>query len=213
MRHEIVYLLGSFTAVFVIVDPFAVVPVYLALTARLSADAIQRTRRKATLVAGGILVTFGASGMAVFRLFGITLPAFQIGGGILLVLLGIAQLNNVRARIKPEEQEEGEEKEDVSVFPLGMPLLAGPGAISTLVLLSTRAGSFLRTAELVVATCLALFAAYLVLKSAHFLLHLMGKTGLNLLTRIMGLILTANGVQFMLTGIQGALKQMGVLVQ
>jgi multiple antibiotic resistance protein len=211
MKQIILYLMSSFTAVFVIVDPFAVVPVYLALTARFPPETIAHIRRKATMVAAGILVVFGGTGMAVFHLFGITLPAFQIGGGILLLLLGIAQLNNNRPRVKPEEQEEGMEKEDVSVFPLGMPLLAGPGAISTLVLLSTRTKDSWQLVGLVVATLLAMGAVYLVLKSAHFLYRLLGHTGLNLLTRIMGLILTANGVQFILRGIEGALKAMGVL--
>lgn len=194
--------------IFVIVDPFAVIPVYLAVTERLSPQGVEQTRRKATAVAMGILVVFGLTGLSIFNLFSITLPAFQIAGGILLLLLGIQQLNGSRARVKPEETDESFEREDVSVFPLGTPLLAGPGAISTVVLYSTQASSNLKVIELVVAIILALFASYWVLKAAHSVFRVLGKTGINLVTRLMGLILTAVAVQFMLNGIRGALTTM-----
>lgn len=198
-------ILNTFIAMFVIVDPFAVVPVYLTLTERYSAEAILRTRRKATWVALGILSTFAIAGISVFNLFGITLPAFQIAGGILLLLLGIAQLNADRTRVKPEETDESRDREDISIFPLGTPLLAGPGAISTVVLYSSQMKGVVGTATLLTAIGLALLATYLVLKGAHLLFRWLGRTGLNLLTRIMGLILTAVAIQFILNGIKGAL--------
>ena len=211
VNSELLYILQTFVALFVIVDPFAVVPVYLSLTERFSPSGIVQTRRKASLVAFGILGTFALTGLSIFHLFGITMPAFQIAGGILLLLLGISQLNNNRARVKPEETNEGLERDDVSVFPLGTPLLAGPGAISTVVLLSTQAKTFFRMGGLLIAVIAAMAASYAVLKSAHFLFRWLGRTGLNLLTRLMGMILTANAIQFMLNGIKGALESMAVL--
>lgn len=199
-------IINTFIALFVIVDPFAVVPIYLTLTERYSAEAILRTRRKATLVALGILSTFGLTGLSVFNLFGITLPAFQIAGGILLLLLGIAQLNANRTRVKPEETDESRDKEDISIFPLGTPLLAGPGAISTVVLYSSQAKGLVGTTQLMVSIILVLVVSYLVLKGAHFLFRCLGRTGLNLLTRIMGIILTAVAIQFILNGLRGALE-------
>lgn len=192
-----------------IVDPFAVIPVFLSLTERYTVEERTRTRRKATLVAFGILVVFAMTGMTVFRMFGITLPAFQIAGGILLLLLGIAQLNNNRPRVKQEEQDEGLAKDSVAVFPLGTPLLAGPGAISTVVLLSTQSHGPLKRVYLFVAIVVALLMCHIVLKMAPYLQRILGRTGLNLLTRIMGLILTAVAVQFILNGIQGVLGQFG----
>ena len=208
LKSEFLYILQTFVAIFVIVDPFAVVPVYLSLTERFSPEGIRNTRRKASLVAFGVLGVFAISGLSLFNLFGITLPAFQIAGGILLLLLGISQLNNNRARVKPEETSEGLERDDVSVFPLGTPLLAGPGAISTVVLLSTQVKNWVRHIELMVALVAAMGAAHLCLKAAPYLFRILGKTGLNLMTRIMGLILTAIAVQFMLNGIKGALQMM-----
>lgn len=209
IKNELLYVLQTFVAIFVIVDPFAVVPVYLALTERFSPEGIRHTRQKATLVAFGVLTVFALTGLKIFNLFGITLPAFQIAGGILLLLLGISQLNNTRARVKQEETNEGLERDDVSVFPIGTPLLAGPGAISTIVLLSTQAKTPIRMVGLMVAITGAMGAAFLILKTAPYLFKILGKTGLNLLTRIMGLILTAIAVQFMLNGIRGALQLMG----
>ncbi len=206
IQSEFLYLLRTFVAVFVIVDPFAVVPVYLTLTERFSPAGIKNIRRRATLVAAGILTSFAVSGLTIFHLFGITLPAFQIAGGVLLLLLGIAQLNNSRPRVKPEETNESMDRDDVAVFPLGTPLLAGPGAISTVVLLSTQAEPGYRVIELALAVILSMVAVYFILGSAHRLFKYLGRTGLNLLTRIMGLILTAIAVQFMINGIRGVLE-------
>lgn len=207
MIDELLYILRTFVALFVIIDPFAVIPVYLSLTERYSPEGIRHTRQKATLVALGVLSVFALTGLSVFNLFGITLPAFQIAGGILLLLLGISQLNNTRARVKPEETNEGMERDDISVFPLATPLLAGPGAISTIVLLSTQAKTPLRMVGLMASLVLAMVASLLVLTAAPSLFRVLGKTGLNLFTRIMGLILTAIAVQFMLNGFRGALEQ------
>lgn len=209
--NELLRTLSTFVAIFTIVDPFAVVPVYLALTDRFSPDAIVRTRRRAAYVATGVLTTFAVTGMSIFHVFSITLPAFQIAGGILLLLLAIAQLNANRTRVKPEEQSESMARNDVSIFPIATPLLAGPGAISTVVLYATEAKSVWQIIGLVVAIAMAMGASYVVLKLAHPLLRLLRQTGLNLLTRIMALILAAVAVQFILNGIAGALRSMHIL--
>jgi len=209
LSGELTYFLRTIVAVFVIVDPFAVVPVYLLFTERNTPVERRNIRRKASLVALGILLVFAISGMAVFRMFGITLPAFQIAGGILLLLLGIAQLNSKRDRVRAEEREEGIQKDDVSVFPLGTPLLAGPGAISTVVLMSTEASAApMRKLELLLAILIALVMCHVVLKGAPMLLRVLGRTGLNLLTRIMGIILTAVAVQFILNGLTSVVQML-----
>ena len=200
--------LNTFVAVFVIVDPFAVVPVYLLLTDRLNHEARRSTRHRATLAAAAILTTFAITGLAIFRFFGITLPAFQIAGGILLLLLGIAQLNANRSRVKKEEQDESLAREDVSVFPLATPLIAGPGAISTVVLLSSQSKNFYQQISLILAIVLALAANHVILKGAPILFKFLGQTGLNLITRIMGIILTAMAIQFLLNGLDGAIGMM-----
>lgn len=213
MMEYVTYLFNTFVSVFVIVDPFAVVPVYISLTDRFSPPALVKIRRKATLVALGILVVFAISGMTVFNIFGITLPAFQIAGGILLLNFGLAQLGADRTRVKEEEKDESLSREDISIFPLATPLLAGPGSISTVVLQSSQTSKDpIKLALLVVSIGAALGASHLVLKSAPHLYRILGKTGLNLMTRIMGLILCALAVQFVLNGIASALKQFKLIM-
>jgi multiple antibiotic resistance protein len=154
------------------------------------------------LIAFSILLFFAVFGLVLFDFFGITLPAFQIAGGILLLRLGLAQLSADRTRVRPEETAESRDKEDVSVFPLATPLLAGPGAISTVVLLaSNESPSPLRTGMVVVAIAVALILSYLMLRFASRLYKILGKTGLNLLTRIMGILLTAISIQFIINGL------------
>jgi multiple antibiotic resistance protein len=208
IRDEWAYFTGAFVTVFFIVDPFAVIPVYLSLTDKYSDRERRSVRLRSTLIALGLLIMFAVSGTTFFGFFGITLPAFQIAGGILLFALGFTQLNAKQEKVSRIESQEGLEKDDISVFPLAMPLLAGPGAISTVILLSTKTGSVLRLLELVVAITACMFLTLLILKSSPYLLKGMGRTGLNLLSRIMGIILTAVGIQFALNGIHEAIQHM-----
>ena len=129
------------------------------------------------------------------------MPAFQIAGGLLLLLMGIEQLHGSHNKVKREEKEEGLHKEDISVFPLATPLLAGPGAIATVVLQSNEAKSVQHVGVLVLSIIGAMLASYATLKSGTYLFRVLGKTGLNLLTRIMGILLTAIAVQYIANGI------------
>ena len=190
-------------AVFVIIDPFSLVPIYLTLTESYSHEDRRRARMKATLVSEAMLVGFALFGMSIFKLFGITLPAFQIAGGILLLSLGVEQLGANLRRVKDEEEREGLEKDDISVFPLATPLLAGPGAISTVVLLASKCHSWQTLVGLLLAITLTLMISYVLLALAPRLVKILGKTGLNLMTRLMAIILTAVAVQFILNGISG----------
>jgi multiple antibiotic resistance protein len=206
LKAEWAYFTGAFVTILFIVDPFALVPVYLSLTERFSAADRRVIRIKASVIAFVILTVFAVSGMTFFDLFGITMPAFQIAGGLLLILMGISQLNAPRAHVSSEENVEGLARDDVSVFPFAMPLLAGPGAISTVVLYSTEAGSVLRLVELIAAIAVCTVVCFLTLLTAPALFRMLGKTGLNLVSRIMGMVLTAIGVQFVLNGVFAALK-------
>lgn len=204
MAAEFSFLINTFVALFVIVDPFAVVPVYLTLTERFGVAERQAIRNKATLIATLLLMMFAATGLGVFKLFGITLPAFQIAGGILLLGFGLSQLNRTRVRMTDSEQEENLARDDISIFPLATPLIAGPGAISTVVLYSSKAESAFRVVNLILAIALVMIASHFVLKAAPLIYRVLGKTGLNLLTRLMGIIVSAIAVQFIINGIKAS---------
>jgi len=198
--------LNSFISIFVIVDPFAVIPVYLGLTDRYSEEVLRKIRRKATIVACAILSLFALTGISVFSFFGTTLPAFQIAGGLLLFKLALEQLGANRTRVKDEERDESLNRDDISIFPLATPLLAGPGAISTVVLQSSKAKSTPSLLMLIVAIVAAVALCNLVLKLGFN--KVIGKTGLNLLTRLMGLILAAVSVQFVLNGLTSVVNEL-----
>lgn len=194
-------MLELFTKLLVIIDPFAVVPIFVTLTMNQTADQRTSIARRAPLYATGILFLFAIFGSSVFRLFAVSMPSFQIAGGILLLLFGIEQLSANRERIKDEEEQESIEKDDISVFPLATPLLAGPGSISTVVLLTTMNKGWVAKLELFAAITLVMLVCWGFLTNAHKILKLLGHTGLNLLTRIMGVMLTAIAIQFILKGL------------
>ncbi len=192
---------SAFSALFAIIDPFAAIPIFLSLTNRYSEAERAHVVKKAMIVACGTLIIFALSGEGIFRLFGISIPAFRIAGGILLLKLGVEQLNAQRERVKVEEENESYAREDISIFPIATPLLAGPGAISTVVLQASQASSWTATVFFVLAIVLVFVLSYFLLKSAPYLFQVLGQTGLNLLTRIMGIILTAIAVQFIIDGL------------
>lgn len=195
-----------FVSVFVVVDPFAVVPVFLTITDKYKPEERELVSRKAGIISTCMLLVFAYSGMAIFNLFGISLPAFQIAGGVLLFLLGLAQLNATRKRVRSDEEHESMERDDIYIFPLAMPLLAGPGAISTVVLLSSKIQTWQGHVILTIAILMAMLATYATLRMAPLLLKLLHTTGLNLITRIMGILLTAIAIQFIVNGVSTLIK-------
>jgi multiple antibiotic resistance protein len=194
-----------FVGLFVIIDPFAVAPVYLSLSDRFTSSDMASIRMKAAACAFLILVVFCVFGNRLFSFFGITAEAFQIAGGILLLVYGVAQMTSERSHVDKNEAAESEAKDDISIFPLATPLLAGPGAISSVVLHTSKATNIWEKTLVGVAIGCVLLLTLFILKFSPSLLRVLGRTGLNLLTRIMGVILTAIAVQFILSGLKTAL--------
>lgn len=205
------FFLNTFIALLVIVDPFALLPVYISLTDRFTKEEQKRTIHKSMITSAVLLFIFAITGLGFFKLFGITLPAFQIAGGVLLMYLGIDQLNLRRERMDEEEQQESSTKEDISIFPLATPLMAGPGAISTVVLMTTKITSPLEYALLFIAIILVMGVCYLSLSASSLLMKLLGKTGLNLVSKLMGIIICAIAVQFVLNGVEHILIEYNLI--
>jgi len=192
-------------SIFFIVDPLAVIPSFLTLTADDTASRRRRIALKASLGCTLILAGFASAGGLIFRIFGITLPAFRIAGGI---ILGLSALEMVRAqrgsRETPEEIEEGSEKYSAAITPLAIPMLAGPGAISTVIVLMDRAKGWTQMIPIYTAILGAGLATYLVLRASEPFHRMLWKTGINVLSRIMGLVLATVSVQFILDGLREA---------
>lgn len=159
--------------------------------------------RRAAVTCFLVLTVFALAGSLIFRLFGITLPAFKIAGGLILALIGLDMLQARRSPTKetPGDTAEGLEKEDVGIIPLGIPMLAGPGSISTVMVLTSDSRSWLRMVLILAAVAVTAFLAYWILAGADRVRRYLGETGIRILTRMFGLILTAIAVQFILSGL------------
>lgn len=197
------FALLALTSIFFLVDPFAVIPLFLAVTSDASAEQRRQTARRSAFTCAIVLCAFALAGSLIFKLFGITLPAFKIAGGIILLQIGIDMLQAKQSgqRSTPEETEEGAAKEDASIIPLGMPMLAGPGAISTVMVLIGESHTMWRRGAVYGAIIITSFVSYLILAGAGRVRRYMGETGIRILTRLMGLLLVALAVQFVANGL------------
>lgn len=204
MSGRVIELLLIFTSVFFIVDPFAVIPTFLAMTVRDSPPQRRMLARRGAWTCAITLTAFALGGSMIFKIFGITIGAFKIAGGVLLGLnaLDMVQARRSQQRETPIETEEGIQKDDIGIMPLGVPMLAGPGAISTVMVLALGAKSTAATVAVYVSIFLVALLSYVVLLAASLVERRLGQTGMRILTRLMGLVLSAIAVQFILDGIK-----------
>jgi multiple antibiotic resistance protein len=207
MSEALLFSLSTLATLFFVVDPMAAAPMFITMTANDSAEHKRRTAFRAGVGTFVTLALFAAIGGWIFRLLGISMGAFQIAGGILLFLLAVDMLRAERSRQRtsPEEEHEGVDKPDVSLFPLTIPMLAGPGSISTVMLLMSRVEHYWHYGVIMGAITVTAVGSYYVLRGASFLEKRLGQTGINVMQRVMGLILAAIAVQFVVSGITGVL--------
>jgi multiple antibiotic resistance protein len=194
----------AFSSLFVIVDPIAVIPSFLAITPNDTPAQRERMARLASFIMAGVLLTFALSGELIFRLLGITLPAFKIAGSIVLLLVALDMLRAIRSRVQetPEEQEAGSHKVDIAVTPLAIPMLSGPGAISTVVLLRAQAHGVPNLVALCVCIVAVSAASYLILRLSSRGAQWLNPIAMKIGTRIMGLLLAAVACQFMISALR-----------
>lgn len=202
------YTLLALSSLFVIVDPIAVVPSFLAMTPTESAAERTRMARLACIVMTAVLIAFATLGRQILEFLGITLPAFQIAGSIVLLLIALDMLRAQRSRVQEtrEETAAGTAKDDVAITPLAIPMLAGPGAISTVILLHNRAADLTQYFALLAVIVGIGAVTYLIL---HFSAHgarWLSPIAMRITTRIMGLLLTAVAVQFMANGVMEIIR-------
>ncbi len=196
-------------SIFIMVDPLAAIPIYLVLTERLSPSEVRKTRQKATFVATAILVIFAIAGVGVLNFFGISISALRISGGILLLKVSLEHLGGGSHKKEGiEEDTDKVQRTDLSVVPLAMPLLAGPGAISTIIVQSTVYPTFFGISTLIFSIIVVMIVTYYSLKSSQYLFRLFGKTGLNLLGRIMGILVAAIAIEFIIKGVKDTLPHL-----
>lgn len=193
--------LQAFVTLFVIIDPVAVVPMFAALTSSMSPTRRRHAAFRAILVAFTVLFLFGLGGETFLRYSGISLDAFRIAGGLLLFLIAAEMLFEKRTQRRGHQTEETED--DPSIFPIGVPLVAGPGAMATMILLVSQDESYTWLVTVNVIMALVLLITLALFLAAGAMTRAMGKTGSNVLTRLFGILLAALAVQIVLDGLAG----------
>jgi multiple antibiotic resistance protein len=198
------FALSSLAAIFVILDPLGAIPIVLGATVGYTVKRRNEIVWRACWVSFLILVIFAISGRLLLDLFGITLPAFRIAGGILLLKISLDMLYAKRpqSHITQAEEAEAVDKEDIAVIPLAMPMLAGPATIATVLVLMEQADTYAKSGIVIGSIIVTVTAAYLILRSATFFFRLLGDTGVKITIRVMGLILLALSIQFISGGIK-----------
>ncbi len=187
-----------------IVNPLGALPIFLSMSDKTDPDADMRTINRAAVAVALILLISAWTGESLLGFFGITIDAFRVGGGLLILLMGISMLHGKQSHVQhcPNEANAAETKEDISVVPLAIPLMAGPGSISLVILDANKIHSGTGEIFLALAIIAVAVIAWLVLLIAEKMRDKLGTIGLNIATRIMGLILAAIGVQFIADGIK-----------
>lgn len=206
IQEYVQFLLLAFTSLIFIVDPIATIPSFLVLTSDAEMAERKRMAKRAAWTCFAVLAGFAMAGTLIFKMFGITLPAFRIAGGLIMILIGLDMVQARRSQTKetPSETQQAMEKEDVGIVPLGVPMLAGPGSISTVIALMAQSANWQQSILIIVSVGLTAFISYWTLAAADRLGRRMGDTGIHILTRFMGLLLMAIAVQFILSGLTAA---------
>ncbi|HEV2884901.1 MAG TPA: MarC family protein [Pyrinomonadaceae bacterium] len=194
--------LAAFVTLLVVVDPPGVVPIYVALTKGETASGRRAILARAVLIAFGSAIFFLVAGRAVLSYLGVTVHAFSISGGILLFVAAMPMLFGQRGGLQSSERRE--EGQDIADFPLAMPLLSGPGTIATILLLTSQAGADMqRLTAIGVAIAAVFLVSFVVLYLGGRLIALVGEGGVDIATRVMGIVLAALAVQYVLNGVTG----------
>ena len=197
---EFEFLLTSFVALFIIIDPIGLTPVFIAITQGIDDSLRRKVALRSVLVSAFVISLFIVGGETVLGFIGISMPAFRIAGGILLFLTALDMLFQRRSK-RRENQTEQELVDDPSVFPLAIPLIIGPGAIATVILIAGAKPGLVGIASTGFITALVLLTVFVFFSAASRIEKLLGKTGIDVLTRLLGMLLAALSVQFVIEGL------------
>ncbi len=200
-----IFTVKSFVALFVIIDAFGVVPIFISLLEGYREEDKQAMIKMAVRVATITLIILTLTGNLIFQLLGIDMYSFRIAGGIILLIISIEMLFGRKTRTGSSEETEIE-KEDIAITPMAIPLLTGPGAITTGIVLFDETGTVLNGIILIINILLVFWISYVIFSKLNLVYKVMGRTGTRVVTRIMGLMLSAISVQFIISGISEAVK-------
>ena len=197
------FLITAWVALFVIIDPIGMTPLFVALTQGDSAARRRAIALRACIAGALILIVFASFGESVLDFVGISMPAFRIAGGLLLFLTALDMLFERRTKRRKDQADEEDDRDDPSIYPLAIPLIGGPGAITTVILLAGQQPGIEALAWVIGVMLSVVILVFLLFLTAGLLERALGRTGINVITRLLGMLLAALAVQFVLDGLKG----------
>ncbi len=206
------FFLATFSSLFTIVNPFSAAFLFTSITEDDSREKKILMARKAAIVSAIVLIVFAFGGNIILNFFGITIDAFRIAGGLLVARVGLSMTRSTHKQIKSDkEKQEAIEKEDISVIPMAIPMLSGPGAMTTAIVLMSGAENVYHVSAIVLAILVVCLLSYIILAKADIIQNKLGRTGKNVVDKILGLIVMVVGVQFIINGLKGVLTSWGII--
>ena len=201
---EFAIFLQFFLGLVAAVNPIGIMPVFVSLTGHMTPEEKTKTATTANFAVATILIISLFAGQMLLDMFSISLDSFRVAGGLLLLSIAFSMMSGKLGEDKQNKQEKSEyvSKEQIGVVPLAMPLMAGPGAISSTIVYGSRYPSMMDTAGISITIALFCFCTWLLFRSAPLIVRFLGQTGINVITRIMGLILGALGIEFIANGLR-----------
>jgi multiple antibiotic resistance protein len=204
MQEGITFLVAAFVSLFTIINPFSTASVFHALTKGNSKKQNKKIAKRATLTAIIVLILFVFLGDYILKIFGVSIEAFKIASGILVLGVGYGMIYNGGKHFRNIDEKHAREKEDISIIPLAIPMLSGPGAIATaLVLMKSAEGNTISVLSILASIIIVCLIAYLLLIKAHSIDKYLGKTGISVIDKVLGLIVIVIGIQFIVSGLGG----------
>jgi multiple antibiotic resistance protein len=197
------YGLLCFSSLFTLINPFGILPIYLTMTQNITKQQRKDINQKGLIAAGSILIIFAFLGEFIFSIYGITIEAFKIAGGIIFFRIGLSNLESKISRIKstPMEEKEALIKDGFAFTPFAIPFIAGPGSISSSMILSNSADTFVKKITFIISIFLCLIITYFIFQAAGRVSKKLGTIGIRILQRIMGLLLCVIAIQFIIDGV------------
>lgn len=202
MTEILSFALLSFTSLFTLINPLGTMPVFMSMTASLTDTQRTMTARKASIISFATILVFAFTGQLLFQFFGISANSFRVVGGIIFFIMGMDMLQARLGQVKIKEEEVKSYVTDISITPLAIPMICGPGAITNAIVLMEDADTFQKKVILIIAILLIMFLTYIILYSSSRLIKLLGQTGINVMMRIMGLIVMVIAVEFFFSGLK-----------
>jgi multiple antibiotic resistance protein len=202
MSETISFGLLCFTSLFTLINPLGTMPVFMAMTSELTDDQRNKTAKKASVVALFTIIAFALTGQLLFNFFGISVNSFRVVGGVIFFIMGMDMLQARLSQVKIKDNEVKSYITDISITPLAIPMICGPGAITSAIVLMEDANTLPKQLALFLSIFLIIMLTYVILYSSSKLIKLLGQTGINVMMRIMGLIVMVIAVEFFFSGLK-----------